>query len=63
MDTTNVMPIPVMRSKKWCLINQDGIETKLIKAVSIKADSSNAKLYIVETGKTSYKINKVGEKQ
>jgi len=63
MDTTNVMPVPVTRSKKWCLLNQDGVETKLIKAVSIKQDPANAKLYIVDTGKTSYKINKLGEKQ
>ena len=63
MDSTNVMPIPVMRSKKWCLLNQDGIETKLIKAVSIKVDSINDKFYIVETGKISFKINKAGEKQ
>jgi len=63
MDTSDVMPIPVMRSKKWCLLNQDGAETKLIKAVSIKQDSANAKLYIVDTGKASYKINKLGEKQ
>jgi hypothetical protein len=63
MDSTNLMPIPVMRSKKWCLLNQDGIETKLMKAVSIKVDPTNSKFYIVETGKTSYKINKSGEKQ
>lgn len=63
MDTINTMPIPVMRSKKWCLLNQDGVETKLIKAVSIKPDTINKNYYIVDTGKNTYKINKVGEKQ
>lgn len=63
MDTSNVLPIPVMRSKKWCLLNQDGVETKSIKAVSIKLDPENSKLYIVDTGKTTYTINKLGEKQ
>lgn len=63
MDTSNVLPIPVMRSKKWCLLNQDGVETKLTKAVSIKQDPTNSKLYIVDTGKTTYSINRLGEKQ
>jgi hypothetical protein len=63
MDTSNIMPVPVMRSKKWCLLNQDGIETKLIKAVSIKQDPTNTKNYIVDTGKSTYIINKMGEKQ
>jgi len=63
MDTSNVLPIPVQRSKKWCLLNQDGVETKLTKAVSIKQDPANSKLYIVDTGKTTYNINKLGEKQ
>lgn len=62
MDPSNVMPVPVMRSKKWCLLNQDGIETKLIKAVSIKQDKANASVYIVDTGKATYAINKMGEK-
>ena len=63
MDTNNAMPIPVMRSKKWCLLNSDGVETKLIKAKSIKKDPTNNKLYIVDTYKTKYYINKLGEKQ
>lgn len=62
MDASDVMPVPVMRSKKWCLLNQDGIETKLIKAVSIKQDTANTKAYIVNTGKTTYSINRLGEK-
>jgi hypothetical protein len=62
MDTSNVMPIPVMRSKKWCLLDQDGVETKLVKAVSIKQDSANTQVYIVDTGKITYRINKSGEK-
>ena len=62
MDTSNVMPIPVIRSKKWCLLDQDGMETKLIKAVSIKQDPQNNKLYIVDTGKSTYSINKQGNK-
>ncbi|WP_018343079.1 WG repeat-containing protein [Cytophaga aurantiaca] len=63
MDTGNATPIPVTRSKKWCLLNQDGVETKLIKAVSIKQDPTNARNYIVDTGKSTYIINKLGEKQ
>lgn len=62
MDAANVLPIPVMRSKKWCLLNQDGIETKLIKAVSIKQDAANSHVYIVDTGKSTYAVNKSGEK-
>jgi hypothetical protein len=62
MDTTNVLPVPAMRAKKWCLLNIDGVETKLIKAVSITPDPSNKSTYIVNTGKTTYSINKLGEK-
>ena len=45
------------------LTESDGVETKLTKAVSIKQDPANSKLYIVDTGKTTYTINKLGEKQ
>ncbi len=62
MDTTDVMPVPVCRSKKWCLLNQDGVETKLVKALWIKQDPENSKVYLVNNGKNSYFINKSGEK-
>jgi len=61
MSAEDVMPIPVQRSKKWCLLNEKGEETKLVKAISITPKANQRGLYVLDSGKKQITINASGE--
>ena len=61
MNAEDIIPTPVQRSKKWCLLNEKGEETKLIKAVAIIPDFNHQGFYIVNYGKKQATMNTKGK--